>query len=152
MSAELRKANIALVQRWVDAINAPWDFAALEEIFARNVDYGLPWCGDLGFPTQIIGRDETIAFIRQAAEFVEPENIHNVRIHTFDDDPNELLAEYSVDTRLIASGVEYRNDLLIRVTARDGRITRFAEYLDLARLVSSMGGRIEMPQPAEAAS
>jgi ketosteroid isomerase-like protein len=152
MSAELRKANVALVQRWVDAINAPWDFAALEEIFAENVDYGLPWCGDLGFPTQIIGRDETIAFIRQAAEFVEPETIHDVRIHTFYDDPNELLAEYSVATRIIASGAEYANDLLIRVTVRDGKIVRFAEHLDLARLLKSMGGRIEMPQPAETAN
>jgi ketosteroid isomerase-like protein len=151
MSAELRKANIALVQRWVDAINAPWDFAAMEEIFAEDLDYGMPWCGDLGFPTKIIGRDETIAFIREASEFVEPENIHNVRIHTFDDDPNELLAEYSVDTRLRASGVPYQNDLLIRVTVRDGKIARFAEYLDLARLLKPMGGRIEMPQPAGAA-
>jgi uncharacterized protein len=150
VSAELRKANIALVQRWVDAVNAPWDFAAMEEIFAEDVDYGLPWCGDLGFPTHIMGRDETVAFIRQAADFVEPENIHNVRIHTFDDDPNELLAEYSVDTRLIASGAEYRNDLLIRATVRDGKIARFAEHLDLARLLKSMGGRIELPQPAGA--
>jgi ketosteroid isomerase-like protein len=148
MSADLRKENIALVQRWVDAINAPWDFAALEEIFAEDVDYGLPWCGDLGFPTQIIGRDDTIAFIRQAAEFVEPENIHNVRIHTFHEDPNELLAEYSVGTRLLESGAEYKNDLLIRVTVRDGKIARFAEHLDVARLLKSMGGRIELPQAA----
>jgi ketosteroid isomerase-like protein len=148
MSADLRTTNIALVQKWVDAINAPWDFAALEDIFAEDVDYGLPWAGDLGFPTQIIGRDETIAFIRQAAEFVEPENIHDVRINTFHDDPNELLAEYSVDTRLLGSGAEYKNDLLIRVSVRDGKITRFAEHFDLARLLKSMGGRIELPQPA----
>ena len=122
----------------------------MEEIFAEDVDYGLPWCGELGFPTQITGREETIAFIRQAADFVEPENIHNVRIHTFDDDPGELLAEYSVDTRLLGSGTPYKNDLLIRITVRDGKIARFKEHLDLARLLKPMGGRIEMPQAAEA--
>jgi uncharacterized protein len=147
---QLRKDNVALVQRWVDAVNAPWDFEAMEEIFHEEVDYGLPWCGDLGFPTQIIGREDTIAFIKQAAEFVEPENIHNVRIHTFHEDPNELLAEYSVDTKLLASGAPYKNDLLIRATVRDGKIARFAEHLDLARLLKPMGGEIVMPQPAEA--
>lgn len=147
---ELRHANVALVQRWVDAVNAPWDFAAMEEIFHEEIDYGLPWCGDLGFPTQIIGRDDAVAFIRQAAEFVEPENIHNVRIWTFHEDPNELLAEYSVDTKLLGSGAPYSNDLLIRVGVRDGRIARFAEHLDLARLLKPMGGEIVMPAPAEA--
>ena len=147
MSEQLRRANVALVQRWVDAVNAPWDFAAMEEIFAEDVDYGLPWCGELGFPTQIIGREDTLAFIRQAADFVEPENIHDVRIHTFHEDPNELLAEYSVATRLKASGAPYQNDLLIRVTCRDGRITRFAEHLDLARLLKPMGGEIRLAVP-----
>lgn len=148
---ERREMNKALVQRWVDAINAPWDFAALEDIFAEDVEYGLPWCGELGFPTQIVGREDTIAFIRQAAEFVEPENIHDVRLWTFGEDPDELLAEYSVDTKLLGSGAPYKNDLLIRVTVRDGKIARFAEHLDLARLLMSMGGEIVMPQPADVA-
>jgi ketosteroid isomerase-like protein len=145
-TAALRSANVALVQRWVDAINAPWDFATLEEIFAEDLVYGLPWCPpEMGLPQRIEGRDEAIAFIRSAADFVEPENIHNVRIHTFDDDPNELLAEYSVDTRMKATGVEYKNDLLIRVGVRDGRIARFAEHLDVVRLLVAMGGAIEVP-------
>jgi ketosteroid isomerase-like protein len=149
MSNDLRAANIALVQRWVDAVNAPWDFDAMEEIFAEDLVYGLPWCPpELGVPQRLESRDEAIAFIRGIVDFVEPENIHNVRIHTFDDDPNELLAEYSVDTRIKGTGREYKNDLLIRITCRDGQIVRFAEHLDTIRLLKSMGGSIHVPTPA----
>jgi uncharacterized protein len=151
MTDELRQANIALVQRWVDALNAPWDFEAMEEIFAEDVVYGLVWCPEeMGFPARIDGREDTVAFIRAAADFVEPENVHNVRIHTFDDDPNELLAEYSVDTTVKTTGLPYKNDLLIRVTVRDGKIARFAEHFDLYRLLVAMGGGIKVPAPSDA--
>ena len=70
----------------------------MEEIFAEDVDYGLPWCRR----TWASRRGSTAATtpLRSSASgrVVEPENIHDVRIHTFHDDPNELLAEYSVDT------------------------------------------------------
>lgn len=150
MSAALRASNVALIQGWVDALNAPWDMDALAEIFAEDVDYRLPWLGELGFPTQLSGRDAAIAFLRDAAAFVEPENVHNVRIHTLEDDPNELFAQYSVDTRLIASGLPYKNDLLIRATARDGKIARFVEYFNPVVLLVAMGGGVELPAPAQA--
>jgi ketosteroid isomerase-like protein len=149
-TAELRKANVALVQRWVDALNAPWDFAAMEEIFAEDVVYGLVWVPEeMGFPNRIEGRPATLEFLRGIVDFVEPENVHDVRIHTFDDDPNELLAEYKVDTRLKTTGRPYKNDLLIRVGARDGQIVRFAEHFDLYRLLVAMGGGIKLPEAAE---
>jgi uncharacterized protein len=149
MNDELIKANKALVQRWVDAVNAPWDFDAMEAIFAEDLVYGLPWCPpEMGIPQRLEGRDDAIEFIRSAADLVEPENIHNVRIHAFDDDPNELLAEYSVDTRMKESGREYKNDLLIRVTIRDGKIAGFAEHLDVVRLLKSMGGSVNVPTEA----
>jgi ketosteroid isomerase-like protein len=145
--AELRKANVALVQGWVDALNAPWDFAAMEEIFAEDVVYGLVWVpAEMGFPSRIEGRTEAIDFIRGIVDFVEPENVHNVRINTFHDDPNELIAEYSVDTRIKSTGQPYKNDLIIRVGVRDGKIARFAEHFDLYRLLVPMGGGIRLPQ------
>ena len=52
----------------------------------------------------------------------------------------------------MTNGEPYKNDLLIRVTVRDGKIARFAEHLDLARLLKPMGGRIEMPVAAEGAA
>jgi ketosteroid isomerase-like protein len=149
--AELRKANVALVQGWVDALNAPWDFAAMEEIFAEDVVYGLVWVpAEMGFPSRIKGRTEAIDFIRGIVDFVEPENVHNVRINTFHDDPNELIAEYSVDTRIKSTGQPYKNDLIIRVGVRDGKIARFAEHFDLYRLLVPMGGGIRLPQAADA--
>lgn len=149
MNEELIRANKALVQRWVDAVNAPWDFEAMIEIFDEELAYGLPWCPpEMGIPQLVEGRDLAMEFIRSAADFVEPENIHNVRIHAFDDDPNELLAEYSVDTRIKESGREYKNDLLIRVTVRNGKIVRFAEHLDVVRLLKSMGGSVNVPTAA----
>jgi ketosteroid isomerase-like protein len=152
-TVELRRANVALVQRWVDALNAPWDFAAMEDIFAEDVVYGLVWVPEeMGFPTRLEGREETIEFIRSMVDFVDPENAHNVRINTFHDDPNELLAEYSVDTRLKTTGEPYKNDLLIRIGVRDGRIARFAEHFDLYRLLIPMGGGIKLPEPAEDAA
>ena len=152
-TAQRRVANIALVQRWVDALNAPWDFAAMEEIFAEDVVYGLVWVPEeLGFPNRIEGRKETIDFIRGIVDFVEPENVHDVHINTFHDDANELLAEYKVDTRLKATGRRYVNDLLIRIGVRDGRIVRFAEHFDLYRLLVPMGGGIRLPEAAEAAA
>jgi uncharacterized protein len=152
-NAELRKANVALVQRWVDALNAPWDFEAMEEIFAEDVVYGLVWLPEeMGFPTRIEGRTETIDFIRGMVDFVEPENAHDVRINTFHDDPNELIAEYKVDTRLKTTGQRYANDLIIRIGVREGKIARFAEHFDLYRLLVPMGGGIKLPEAADTAA
>lgn len=152
-TAELRKANVALVQGWVNALNAPWDFEAMEEIFAEDVIYGLVWLPEeMGFPTRIEGRTETIDFIRGMVDFVEPENVHDVRINTFHDDPNELIAEYKVDTRLKTTGEPYKNDLIIRIGVRDGKIARFAEHFDLYRLLVPMGGGLKLPEAADAAA
>jgi uncharacterized protein len=140
---ELAQQNKALLQRHFDAINS-WDFASMREIFHQEIRLELPFVVD-PFPKAVIGFDEVMAFMESVPDFAEAENLHDFKISAFDDDPNELVAEYVSDMKL-KSGNEYKNTYVVRATVQDGKLILFREYFDGIKLLESMGGRTIMPE------
>jgi hypothetical protein len=49
------------------------------------------------------------------------------------------------------TGLAYRNEYIARFTVRDGKISRFAEYLDPIRYVIAIGGKVDPPPGIAAA-
>ena len=140
---DLATQNIALLQRFFDAINA-WDFAAMREIFHPDISFELPWVIE-PFPKKKSGFDETIAFMESVPEFAEAENLYGFTINVFADDPNELVAEYDSDMKL-KSGRDYTNEYIVRATVKDGKLIMFREYMDSTKLLAAMGGGIRLPE------
>src|SRR3954451_3122458 len=140
---KLREANLAVVRRYIDAINA-WDFDTKRELLDEHAVFEMPYAPE-GFERRIAGRDQIIAFVQTIPAIIDAENLHEIRLETFSSDPGEIVAEYKSDMVIKPHGREYRNEYVSRFTVRDGRITRFAEYYDPIRLVVALGGSVTSP-------
>lgn len=141
MSEELRAANIRLVQAYLGAVNI-WDLDAIAILSTEDVVFEVPFHME-GFEGRTVGKANYIEVLRQASEVMidGPENLHDIQVDTLGSDPNELLAEYK-SAMLLRSGATYRNEYLARFTIRDGKVARFAEYLNPLVLFTAMGGKI----------
>jgi hypothetical protein len=137
---ELREANMAVVRRYIDAINA-WDFDTKRALLAEDALFEMPYAPE-GFERRIVGRDNIIAFVETIPAIIDAENLHDLRLETYNSDPGEIVAEYRSDMVIKPHGAEYRNEYVSRFTVRDGQITRFAEYYDPIRLVVALGGSV----------
>jgi uncharacterized protein len=146
--AQLRERNMAIVSRYIDAINR-WDFDTQRELLAEDAVFEMPYAPE-GFERRFTGRDEIIAFVETIPAIIDAENLHDVRLETYHSDPGEVVAEYRSDMVIKTTGAAYRNEYVSRFTVRDGRVTRFAEYYDPIRLVIALGGsspRVEVTSP-----
>lgn len=141
MSTDLRAANIALVRRYLDALNQ-WDLDAMRGMTTEDVVFEVPFRME-GFERYTRGRDRYIELLRQASTVMidGSENLYDIFVDTLGSNPNELYAEYKSDMKL-RSGAPYRNEYVARFAVREGRIARFAEYLNPIVLFTAMGGRI----------
>jgi uncharacterized protein len=137
---ELRERNTAIVRRYIDAINA-WDFDAKRELLAEDAVFEMPYAPE-GFERRIDGRENIIAFVETVPSIIDAENLHDVRLETYQSDPGEVVAEYRSDMVIKPTNAAYRNEYVSRFTVRDGQITRFAEYYDPIRLVVALGGSV----------
>lgn len=137
---QLRERNLAIVGRYIDAINE-WDFHTKRELLAEDALFEMPYAPE-GFERKITGRDNIIAFVETVPSIIDAENLHDVRLETYQSDPGEVVAEYRSDMVIKPTGAHYRNEYIGRFTVRGGRITRFAEYYDPIRLVVALGGSV----------
>ena len=141
--AQIRERNLAIVRRYIDAINL-WDFDAKRELLAEDAVFEMPYAPE-SFERRITGRDNILAFVETIPALVDAENLHDLRLETYHSDPGEIVAEYRSDMVIKPTKAEYRNEYVGRFTVRDGRITRFAEYYDPIRLVVALGGSVQSP-------
>jgi ketosteroid isomerase-like protein len=139
--AQLRERNMAIVRRYIDAINR-WDFGVKRELLAEDAVFEMPYAPE-GLKRRIAGRDNILAFVETVPDLVDAENLHDLRLETYHSDPGEIVAEYRSDMVIKPTGAEYRNEYVGRFTVRDGHITRFAEYYDPIRLVVALGGSVQ---------
>jgi uncharacterized protein len=141
MSSDLRNANIRLVRRYLDALNA-WDLDTMRELSTEDVVFEVPFRPD-GFERCTVGREKYIELLRQASEVMidGSENLHDIEVDTLGSNPNEVFAAYKSAMKL-RSGADYRNEYVARFTVRDGRVSRFVEYVDPIVLFKAMGGKI----------
>jgi ketosteroid isomerase-like protein len=137
---ELRDETVAIVSRYIDAINA-WDFDTKRTMLHPDMVFEMPFAPP-GFDNRIEGAENYLAFAKQAMDIVGDENLHDLRVETFASDPGEALCFYKSDMMIQTTGLPYRNDYIARFTVRDGRITYFAEYYDGVRLLISLGGSV----------
>jgi ketosteroid isomerase-like protein len=141
---QLRAANVELVRRFIDAINDAWNIAVLRAIISDDFVFEVPFAPEW-FPVRCEGKEAALAFLDGVRKIMESENLHALTIDAYATDPGELIAQYRSDTRMLKTRLPYRNEYVARFTVRDGRITRFVEYLDPIRYVLAIGGAVDPP-------
>lgn len=141
---DLRSSNVALVRRFIAAIDENWDIATMAALVSDDFLFTIPFAPEW-FPVRYEGKAAALAFLDGVRLIMEPEKLHDLSIDTLSTDPNEVIAEYKSDTRIKGPQRPYRNIYVARFTVRDGRICRFAEHLDPIRYVVAIGGRVDPP-------
>ena len=140
----LRQVSLALVRRFIDAINDSWNVDVMRDLVSEDFLFVIPFAPEW-FPVRYEGREKALAFLDTVRELMDAENLHDLRLDTWATDPGQVIALYKSDTRMKATGLPYRNEYVGHFTVREGRITRFAEYLDPVRFVIAIGGTVEPP-------
>jgi ketosteroid isomerase-like protein len=147
---EIRCTNVELVRRFIEAINDSWNVAAMERLVSEDFLFEIPFAPEW-FRVRCEGKGSALAFLDSVRNIMEPENLHALVLDTCASDPGEVIAQYRSDTRMRSTGLAYRNEYIARFTVRDGKISRFAEYLDPIRYVIAIGGKVDPPPGIAAA-
>lgn len=147
MSDDLRDANIALVRRYWDAMNA-WDFDAMAEMLSDDAVFEVPFLLP-GWKRRHAGREKVMkAFIGDTSLIEGSLNVRILKADTLASDPNEVFITYASDTKF-KNGAKYANEYVGLYKIRDGKICWLAEYFDPIRIVLSLGGTVELPTPGQ---
>lgn len=141
---QVRQANVALVRRFIDAINDSWNIDVMRDLVADDFLFTIPFAPDW-FQVRHEGKENALRFLDTVRDLMEPENLHDVRIDTCAGDSFDVIAEYKSATRMKATNLTYRNEYIGRFRIRDGKIAAFAEYLDSTRVVIAVGGAVVPP-------
>lgn len=141
---ELRQMNAETVRRFIDAINDSWNIDLLRELISEDFLFVIPFAPEW-FQVRYEGKEKALAFLDTVRELMDPENLHDLRINSFAEDPNQIVVQYKSATRMKKTNLPYCNDYIGRFTVRNGKITYFAEYLDPIRFVIATGGTVAPP-------
>ena len=141
MTDELRQMNAETVRRFIDAINDSWNIDLLRELISEDFLFVIPFAPEW-FQVRYEGKEKALAFLDTVRELMDPENLHDLRINSFAEDPNQIVVQYKSATRMKKTNLPYCNDYIGRFTVRNGKITYFAEYLDPIRFVIATGGTV----------
>jgi ketosteroid isomerase-like protein len=139
-----RVANVALVRRFIEAINDSWNVDVMRELVSDDFLFMIPFEPDW-FQVRDEGKENALEFLNSVKDLMDPENLHDVRIDTCSGDLFDVIAEYKSATRMKATNLPYRNEYIGRFRIRDGKIMTFAEYLDPTRFVIAVGGAVVPP-------
>lgn len=146
---ELREKNMAIVQEYIDAINR-WDFDKKRELLDDDALFEMPYSPP-GFDKSLRGKENILAFVQTVPSIIDAENLHDVEMHTFHDDPGEIVCTYKSDMEIKPKMTPYKNRYITRWTVRDGKVTYFAEYYDPILLVEALGGSVQSATIEDAA-
>jgi uncharacterized protein len=131
-----------LLLDYLGAINR-WDFDLMRQLFHPDISYEIPFA-PAPFPRVTKGFDEVMAFLESVPACADAENLHDITVHAFADDANELVAEYESEMELV-SGRPYANRYVVRATIVDGKLARFVEFFDPIPLIEALGGSVSVP-------
>jgi ketosteroid isomerase-like protein len=133
---ELRQQNMAVVQEYIDALNA-WDFDALRGLLADDALFEMPYA-PAGFDRRIEGKENILAFVQTIPALIDAENLHDIEMHTFHGDPGAIVCTYKSAMEIKPKRTPYSNRYISRWTVRDGKVAYFAEYYDPIPLVEAL--------------
>jgi ketosteroid isomerase-like protein len=139
---ELRQTNMAIAERYLQAIN-DWDFDVKRELLAPDVVFEMRWAPD-GFPRRIDGVAAVMEFLAPLPESIITEGLYDIRVETLHSDPGRVVTFYKSDMKMVQP-VEYKNEYVTCFTIRDGKIVHFLEYFDPIPLVVAFGGSVAPP-------
>lgn len=100
-----------------------------QELITDDIVWDLPYAPSLGHPLQLDGRDAVRQHVNWFVGAVKDFRFFDAVIIATDD-PQRAVARVRAEGLISATGRTYRQEYVVFLTARDGRIAHLREYFD----------------------
>jgi len=121
-------ANREVFLRMLSALGSK-DYDTFEQCLDPDLLCEWPYVVMEGFPTEMRGAQRLREALQTSFESFAPYDYRIVEIHDLAD-TNRLIAEYTSHSRYLPTGDPYSNRYVGYFEFRDGRITRWREYVN----------------------
>lgn len=120
IAAELLQQHL----RWLVDDNQQW-----QELIAEDIVWELPYAPGIGHPARLSGRDAVIRHVSWFIGAVSEFRFFDAQILPAAD-PQQAVARVHAEGLIKSTGRVYRQEYVVFLTARDGRIAHLREYFD----------------------
>ena len=134
-------ANRDLFLRMLEALGRK-DYDTFESCLADDLHCEWPYVVMEGFPTELRGGRRLREALEKSLETFTPYAYRIVELHSLED-PDRLIAEYTSHSRYLTRDVPYSNRYLGIFEFRDGRISRWREYVNPLVVLETLGEGFE---------
>ena len=88
---------------------------------------------------KLVGRAAIYEYLRNYPSVIDVKTIPTMKIHSTDD-PNTVIAEWSVSGKVISNGNPYEMSYATFVTFRDGLVVNYREYWNPMAFMAALSG------------
>jgi uncharacterized protein len=99
-----------------------------------------------GYPKRVEGRQGVIDLYRDYDDYMTVHAADNLRVYR-DHDASVVVLEYEVHGASVQTGRPYDNRFASIITIKDGKITRWRDYLDPVAVFDAAGWPDRAPRP-----
>ena len=112
--------------------NAQW-----QTLIADDIVWELAYAPALGHPARLTGKAEVIRFVTWFLTAVEKFHFIDPKIDAFAD-PQEAVAQVRAEALIKSTGRLYRQEYVVFLRAKDGKIGFMREYFDPTRAAKAL--------------
>jgi ketosteroid isomerase-like protein len=124
-----------LLQRHVQTLvedNAQW-----QTLIADDLLWELVYAPSIGHPARLSGREAVVRHVTWFLGAVENFRFFDLRVYP-SADPEAAVAEVKAEARIKATGRPYRQEYVVFLRAKGGKIAHLREYFDPVRAAKAM--------------
>ena len=113
------------------------DSAQWQTLIADDLLWELPYAPAIGHPARLSGREEVVRHVAWFLGAVENFRFFDIRVSPFAD-PEAAVAEVKAEALIKSTGRTYRQEYVLFLRAKGGKITFLREYFDPVRAAKAM--------------
>lgn len=102
------------------------DMAGFIDLYADNAIMEFPFAPP-GWPGRLEGRAAVHEYLIDYPDWLDLRDITNMTVHRTDD-PQVIIAEFSAEGFVVATGKPYEAHYIVVLTIQDGRIAHYRDY------------------------
>ena len=124
-----------LLQRHIQTLvedNAQW-----QTLIADDLLWELVYAPSIGHPARLSGREEVVRHVTWFLGAVENFRFFDLRVYP-SADPEAAVAEVKAEALIKATGRPYRQEYVVFLRAKGGKIAHLREYFDPVRAAKAM--------------
>ncbi len=122
------------------------DTAQWQTLIADGIVWELVYAPSLGHPARLSGREDVVRHVTWFVGAVEDFRFFDLRVHAFAD-PDGAVAEVKAEGRIKSTGRTYRQEYVLFLRAKGGKIAFLREYFDPVKAAKAMDAPIFLGTP-----